>query len=343
MNRSRHLMTCFFAMAAIGGCGHKEAPPEPPRPVLTMVVAPGNQDSGAQYSGEIRSRTETPVGFRTGGKIISRAVDAGAAVRQGQELARLDPTDNAAQAASAQSQAELALAEVKRYRDLRNRNFVSQSALDAKETAYKSAKAQADIFGNQSAYTTLKAEYPGVIAQVGAEVGQVVSPGQMVFRLARPDQPEVLISIPETRVTQLKVGSPATVSLWVSDGNGTYQGKLRELSPMADGVTRTYSAKITVINPDHHIRLGMTANVSFAQVSEQITLPLPAIFQQDGKPAVWVVAEDSSVHLRPVVIGLWREEGATLTSGLKPGERVVIAGVHKLSAGEKIKIAEVQR
>lgn len=328
-----------LACAALAACSGKEAPPEPLRPVLTMVVGKQPVDAGAQYSGEIRSRTETLLSFRVGGKLVARNVDAGAVVVPGQVLARLDPADTAAQAMAAKSQSDLAAADLARYRELRARNFVSQAALDAKETAFKAARAQAEVYGNQSSYTTLKADQPGVISLVGAEVGQVVAPGQMVFRLARQDQPEVLIAIPETRVADLKPGSPATVKLWAGGDSAVYKGRLRELSPVADGVTRTYAARISILEPNARIRLGMTANVGFSQGAESMVLPLSAIFQQDGKSAVWVVNADETVGLRPVTVAAWREDGAYLGEGLTAGERIVVAGVHKLAPGEKIKLA----
>lgn len=136
-------------------------------------------------SGEIRARHETQLGFRVGGKIIERLVDAGTRVKAGQVLMRLDSGDTGLQSSSAVAQYQLAEADTKRFRELRNKGFVSQFALDAREAALKAA-AQAGLARNQSAYTTLRADHAGVIAATLAEVGQVVSVGQPVLRLA-PD------------------------------------------------------------------------------------------------------------------------------------------------------------
>jgi RND family efflux transporter MFP subunit len=298
------------------------------------------------YSGEVRSRYETQLAFRIPGKISARLVDAGAVVKAGDVLARLDPADTALTAASANAQLMLADAETKRYRELRTKNFVSQAALDTRETAFKAAQAQANLAHNQSAYTVLKADQAGVVGVVAGEVGQVVSAGQVVFRVARRDALEVAIAIPEIRMPEVRALSDAEVTLWTDD-KARYKGVMRELSPVADPVTRTFAARVSILNPDARVLLGMTANVHFRRAGSdlRLTVPLTAIFQKDGKAAIWVVNTDQTVALRAVEVAAYGETSALLANpaGVEAGERIVIAGVHKLSNGEKIKIAEVTR
>jgi RND family efflux transporter MFP subunit len=327
----------------LASCG-KEAPkPEPLRPVLTRVLGDTAGVEAVTYSGEVRSRYETPLGFRIPGKISARLVDAGALVKAGDVLAKLDAADTALSAASAEAQLTLAEAEVKRYRQLRTQNFVSQAALDAKEATLKAAQAQASLARNQSAYSVLRADQSGVVGLVSAEVGQVVSAGQTVFRVARADALEVSISIPEVRMPEVRALKDAEVSLW-TDSSAKYKAVLRELSPVADPTTRTFAARISIVDPDARVLLGMTANVHFLRSStdSRLTVPLAAIFQEAGRPALWVVSADQTVVLRPVDVASYGESLAVLSnsSGVRAGERIVIAGVHKLFAGEKIKIAE---
>ncbi|MBI4740229.1 MAG: efflux RND transporter periplasmic adaptor subunit [Betaproteobacteria bacterium] len=343
---SSPLFARFFGTAAIvllAACGKSLPPPEPPRPVLTAVLGEFAGGDEAVYSGEVRSRHETQLGFRIPGKIVERLVDAGAAVRPGQVLARLDPSDSALSAVSANAQLALAEAEAKRYRELRGRNFVSQAALDGKEAALTAARSLADLARNQSAYTVLKADQAGVIGLVAAEAGQVVTAGQTVFRVARADTLEVAISIPESRMPEMRVGGVAEVFLW-ADERARYKGVLRELSPVADPATRTFAARVAVVTPDvpdAKLLLGMTANVRFPcnGGEPRLTVPLAAIYQQDGKPALWIVDAGHAVSLRPVAIASYGEKFAVLNGGAKAGERIVVAGVHKLNAGETVKIA----
>ena len=333
------------ALMLLSACGKAPLPPEPLRPVLTTVLGARAEHGEITYTGEVRSRYETPLAFRIPGKIAARLVDAGARVKAGDVLARLDPADTALTAAAASAQLELAEADVRRYRELRSKNFVSQAALDAKETSFKATRAQADLARNQSAYTVLRADHAGVVELVAAEVGQVVAAGQAVIRVARTDALEVALAIPEARRSELRLAKAARISLW-SDEDAAYQGVLRELSAVADGATRTYAARVAIVKPDDRVLLGMTAKVTFlrdqaeASAAAALAVPLTAIFQQDGQPALWVVGADQTLTLRPVTVAAYGETTATLASGVDTGERIVVAGVHRLSAGEKIRAVD---
>lgn len=341
----------IFAMPVfLSGCGKEAAPPvAPARPASTIVVGALASDSGNVYSGEIRARYEAVLGFRIGGKIVERLVDAGAQVKKGQVLARLDAADTGLQESAATAQYRLAEDELKRYRELHEQGFISQSALDAKETALKSAAAQAGLARNQAAYTSLVSDRDGVVSATLAEVGQVVSAGQPIVRVAQHGEREVAISIPESHFSAVKVGMPAEIELNVTVGGSqtTLHGHVREISPSADPASRTYLAYVPFDAGNEKIALGMTGRVKLNEAAkggtkknEGYLVPLSAIFQQGDKTALWIVAADHSVALRPVVVSAYRDDGALISSGIAAGERIVSAGVHKLTAGEKIQIIE---
>lgn len=332
-------------LLALAACGDKSPPPDAaaqgPRLVKAMKVGAGETATAQRYSGEIRARVESPLAFRVGGKLVERLVDTGARVKAGQPLARLDPTDMQLNAAQAEASRALAAADLKRTQELRVKNFISQAALDAKETAAKAAEAQAKLAKNQSAYTTLAADAAGVIAAVLAESGQVVSAGQAVFRLARDGEREVAIAIPEARMAGLKVGAGATVELWSGSEGKRYRGTLRELSPVADSATRTFAARVRIDQPDVSLALGMTATVHFEETGNTaLAVPLAALLQQGDQASVWVIESDQTLKQRPVVIERLTDDGAVLKSGLQTGETIVAAGAFKLTAGEKVRIAE---
>lgn len=334
----------FVPFLALAACGEKTPPPDAvssgPRLVRAMKVGADGTAPAQRYSGEVHARHETTLGFRVGGKIVERLVDAGARVKAGQPLARLDPSDAQLTAAQAEANRALAAAELKRTQELKAKNFISQAALDAKDSAAKAAEAQAQLAKNQAAYTTLAANADGVVAAVLAEPGQVVAAGQGVFRVAREGEREVAINIPESRINGLKVGAAATVALWAGENGKTYKGSLRELAPAADSATRTFAARVAILDPDAELVLGMTATVSFAQVdTAQIVVPLAAILQQGDKPAVWVIGADGAVTQRPIEIARYGDAGALLKAGLNAGEQIVAAGAFKLAAGEKVRIA----
>lgn len=340
----KHSMLTLAILSVLAGCGKEPAATARiERPALTQVVGSVATGSSNSYSGDVRARHETQLGFRVGGKIIERLVDAGATVKAGQVLMRLDAGDAGLQLGSAEAQFQLAEADVKRYRELRSKGFVSQSALDARESAFKAAAAQIGLARNQSAYTALRADRAGVIAATLAEVGQVVGVGQPVLRLAPDGEREVAIAIPESQLAGLKVGAVADITLPGAGGDGVHlAGRLRELAPAADPVSRTYPARVALTQSGAAVALGMTAHVSFDSNEKNagLLIPLTAIFQQGDKAAVWIVAADRSISLRPVQVAAYRDGGAVIASGLAAGERIVSNGVHRLAAGEKIRAIE---
>jgi membrane fusion protein, multidrug efflux system len=351
------LAVALLLPLALVACKSEDAKAPAMRAVLAYEVKPALGGGEAAYAGEIKPRIETALGFRIAGKLIERSVDLGASVRPGQVLARLDPGDPdlAAQAArsqqaAAQADADLARAEAKRFESLRAQNFVSQSALDSRLASLKAAenrlaaaRAQAEVAGRQTQYALLVADTPGVVSAVAAEVGQVLAAGQPVLRLARPSEKEVAISVSENRVRDLTAARAISVRLWANAGR-QYRGRLREISPQADPVTRTYAARISLLDPDEEVRLGMTATVTLSSASAEKTLLVPAssIVQAEGQPAVWVLGEGGAIAPRRVAVAAWREDGALVTSGLQPGERIVAAGGHMLMPGEKVRVLETR-
>jgi RND family efflux transporter MFP subunit len=326
-------------------CSKEQAPviDKPVRFAATVVVGALSERETSLYSGEVRARHETVLSFRVNGKIIERKVEVGNQVTNGQLLARLDPADNALQESAADAQYRLAEDELKRYRELREKNFVSQSALDAKENAFKAAVAQAGLAHNQAAYTSLRSDRSGVVYALLVEVGQDVSAGQPILRLAQDGEREVSIAIPESRIAAIKVGMPAQIEL----GSQMITGHVREITPAADPASRTYPARISFEASKVENALGMTARVRINESDQKTSstnsafrIPLTAIYQQGDKAAVWIVGADNSVSLRQVAVSAYRDNGALIKSGLVAGERIVSAGVHKLTQGDKINITD---
>jgi RND family efflux transporter MFP subunit len=191
----------------------------------------------------------------------------------------------------------------------------------------------------------LRADRTGVVTAVNAEPGQVVSAGQTVVRLAQPDQPEVAINIPEGRFKEFRAAKKISIVLWSVPGK-LYHGSIRELSPVADAATRTFSARISVLNPDADVQLGMTANVVLDAGAQQVfLLPLPALTRVDGKPTVWVVdPATKTVAPRAVALAEYRsEDRVAVAGGIKAGDMVVMAGVHKLIAGQKVQPVQAEK
>ncbi|MFZ6747470.1 efflux RND transporter periplasmic adaptor subunit [Undibacterium sp. Ren11W] len=325
------------------------------RPVRAIKVAADNAEIAAEFSGEVRPRIESKLGFRVGGKIIARKVDLGSEVKRGQVLMQLDPQDlGLAQAqakaglSAAESSRDLAKTEMKRYQDLREKNFVGAAVLDGKEGAYKAAQANYEqalaAFKNQSnqaGYATLVADVDGVVTAVDAETGQVVAAGVPVLRIAQAGEMDVVIGIPEDKVNTIRQIKDIRVRLWANP-NELIAAKMRELSPIADPVTRTYTAKLALPASAKDVKLGMTAAVTFAtkNPSAMIKLPMTALFQDKNTTSVWIV-ESGAVKLVPVQLADASGADILLSSGVAIGQTVVTAGVNLLKPGQKVSVLGV--
>ncbi|HXF17525.1 MAG TPA: efflux RND transporter periplasmic adaptor subunit [Burkholderiales bacterium] len=342
-------------IAVVCGCSEKQQAAPEPRLVSAIRVSSGSGTNDVAYSGEIRPRYESNLSFRVPGKIVARNVEVGSIVAKGNPLARLDPEDQnlntrsaESQQAAARSEYEQSKAELERYTDLYQKQFISKAEFDRHQNAFNVAKARLEqsqaqlaVSKNQTGYTELSADHAGVVTAILVEVGQVVAAGQTVMKIARTDDREVSINVPENRLAELSTARQIDISLW-SDPSRIYKGKLREVSPSADPVTRTYAAKISVLNADGAMKLGMTANVYLRglQRTSSMLLPATALFQENGHAAVWVVDKSGKVSLVRVEISEYVDDRVGVISGLSPGDLIVRAGVHKLYPGEKVRVHE---
>lgn len=377
--------------ASLAACSRKAPPEPPPRPVVAVAAKIAEQTPIASLPAQIEARYATPLSFRVAGKIIDRSVRLGDAVKAGQVVARLDPADLSKNAASAraqldaaQHQLDYATQTVTRDRAQARENLIAPAQLEQSENAYSSALAQrnqatqqAALASDQLGYGNLKADRDGVITAEQADTGQNVSAGQPVYQLAWTGDVDVIVDVPEVALSAFRIGQTASVSLPAVPGK-TWQARVREIAPAADPMSRTYRAKLSLLSPGPDVKLGMTANVAFAQpfatsamsapvasasapaaasgasgasatstastaataVAEgpPITLPSTALFHEGNQPAVWVVKPDDTLVLRRVKIARYGERTVTVAGGIQPGERIVWQGVHTVTAGEKVRV-----
>ncbi|GGC24524.1 efflux RND transporter periplasmic adaptor subunit [Pseudoduganella buxea] len=341
-----------IAAATLTACSKPAEKTEDIRPVRAIVLAGSDIDVNAEFSGEVRPRYESRLGFRVPGKITARRIEVGSTVRKGQVLMQLDPQD--LQLAQAQAMAslraaetsrDLADAELKRYRELRRQNFVSQAVLDQRESAYKSAQANVEAArasyrsqSNQAGYASLVSDIDGVVTAIDAEAGQVVAAGTPVVRVARTDEKEVVFGVPEDQVEQLRKLPSVTVRLW-ADPQNPFKGTIREVSPVADPATRTYAFKVALPPGLNQAKLGMTAVVQFESRAKEprIKVPLTSLYHEKNATSVWVV-EGGVAKLVPVTVAGADGNELILASGVKAGQTVVTAGVHLLKPGQRVRI-----
>jgi RND family efflux transporter MFP subunit len=289
--------------------------------------------------------------------MTSRTAESGQRVRAGQVLARLDPADlklsqDGAQAAlrAAQSSHDLAVAEFRRYKDLRDQGFISALELERRETALQSqkaqldqARAQADALRNAVGYAELTAPALGVITGVEAEVGAVLGPGTTVVRLAHDGPRDAVFAVPEDGAPALRAlqGKAGAIRVRPWGGTATLPATVREVAAAADPATRTFLVKADVGSAVVQLGQTLTALVSLPQLEGVAKVPLTAVMRQQGQTAVWLLDRGTmTVKVQPVSVAGAEGNSVVLTGGLSPGQTIVTAGVHALTPGQKVKLYE---
>jgi len=338
--------------AVLAGCSRQEPAPEPVRAVKVVTVGEQGLNATPVYAGELRARVESRLGFRVGGKLVQRAVDTGQRVAAGQLLAAIDPQDyqlsaQAAQAQllAAQTQRDVALADYKRYDSLRAQGFISGAELERREASLKAAEAalvqarsQSQAQANQVGYARLQATAAGVVTALEAEVGQVLAAGQPVLRLAHDGPRDAVFNVPEQSVQAFRIGMPMQAQL--AGSSELLKGRVREVGASADPLTRTFAVKLA-LDGSERLPLGATVNVlvplQAGVTGQAIQLPTTALRQQGKDTAVWLLDEASmTVQPQKVTLGPMQAQQVAIASGLQPGQKVVVAGVHVLSPGQKV-------
>lgn len=344
------------AALILAGCEKEAKAPEPVRPVLSMVLEP-NQSNGGLMVGVVEPRYKADLAFRVLARMTSRPFYVGDLVSAGQIVATIDATAlelavRASKASLAQAEAQLATtrATEERQRKLIVTDATARQTVDNAEQARAGAEAsvassQANLIKakEQLSYAQLKTDFAGVVTAVSADVGQVVSPGQTVLTVARPDVREAVVDIGEDFPAPLQVGMPFTVALQLLP-SVQVEGKIREITPQADSLTRLRRVRIALTNPPESFRLGSTVTVKPGKAqASNLRVPASAVLAQDGANFVWVVdqpADTVSLHKVDLAVD---PAGARIIGGLDPGARIVTAGVHSLKQGQKVRIEQDQQ
>ena len=355
---SRFAAFLAAAVLSLAACSKAQEAPPQSRLVVVEHAQPLTSEAGEVFPGAVHSQEEADLSFRIAGKILTRKVDAGAQVKAGDVLATLDPEDNklnseAAKAAvnAAAADVKLAQSDLKRYQGLLDKGFISKAMFEQRQNVLELAQARLDqarsnsgVVENQMRYTSLRAPASGLVTAVIGEAGQVVAAGQPVFRFAAGATREVVISVPEGRVNALRTASRLGVTLWANPGK-IYEGRLRTINMQADPSTRTHDARITIVDSDDNVQLGMTATVFMGARLEGalFQVPLSAVAQVDGKPVVWTVGADGKAHRIAVNVLRYVENFAVVSGALNAGMPLVSAGVQLLSEGQPVKAVERHR
>jgi len=337
----------------------EEEPPAPPRLVQTVTVSPSTADNSAVLTGEVRAENEAGIGFQVDGKMVDRLVSLGDVIRPGQVVALLDPQDMennlvAAKADLAAAHAELteAASNEQRQRTLYNQGVApkmrfeeAQRTLGVTRARVAAAEAHVKLAQDQLEYTKLRADVTGAVTETLAEAGEVVQAGQVIMRVAQDGGRDAVFDVPEGLMQTGAGRNDLKIDVALSnDPNVRVKGYIREISPQADPVTRTFTVKVGLINPPPNVRLGsvVTGRAAFPSETAHIHIPSMALNRSTGEPAVWIVDPASGkVSLRNVIVREYGQNTVSVIEGLKDGEVVVTAGVQSLHPGQTVRTDQI--
>jgi len=350
----------LVAMLALtlSACGPAEEARAPEvRPVRTVTVSKREAGSTVTLTGRIEAQDEAALGFRIAGRVMERPVNVGDRVQPGQTIARLEPQNEmnalrSAQANLAATQAKLTQTRnhFERQETLLAQGWTTRALFDEAQKARDTAQAQVDSAEAQLksahdlvSFTELKADAPGVVTATGAEAGEVVQAGQMIIKLARQGGRDAVFDVP-AQVLRSAPSDPVIAVNLTDDPTITAHGRVREVAPQADPVTRTFEVRIGLIDPLEGMRLGATVTGRLTMdAAPVIEIPASALTRVDRQPAVWVVDPvGKTVSLRNVDVLRFDPTKVAVSQGLDIGEIVVTAGVQALHPGQKVRLLGAQ-
>ena len=351
-------LSCAFLLSLSACTPQAEAEPEPLRPVRVVTIT--NQEGGetVTLTGQIAAEDQANLSFRISGRMTERLVNVGDTVRPGQIVARLESetarnTLRSARAdlSAAQARRTEAQNNFERHRSLLDRGFVTRAMFDQADQALRSARAQVEAAQAQAntaeihlGYVELFADSAGAVTARGAEPGEVVGAGQMIVQLAREGGRDAVFDVPARVIEAAPANVRVTVAL-SSDPKIHTTGRVREVSPQADPVTRTFKVRVGLQNPPAAMRLGSTVTGSM-QIGSGLGVEIPsaALTQSDQRPAVWVFdPANHTVALRNIEVLRYDLARVAVASGLNAGEIVVTAGVQTLRPGQQVRLLETAK
>jgi membrane fusion protein, multidrug efflux system len=358
--RRASLLLAASALALlISGCKQEKAEEQPPpRPVRTTVVQKGGVGETIVLTGQILAEKEVALAFRIGGRMIERSVDAGDRVKPDQIVAKLDPQNElnslrSARAAlsAAQGRLEQDSNHFDRQETLLRQGWTTranfdqaQQALRSAQAAVDDAKAQVEIAEDRVSYTQLKAGVNGTITRRAAEAGEVVQAGQTIFTVARESGWDAVFDVPAQVLRTAPPDADIILAL-TDDPSVTAKGRVRQVDPQADPVTRTFKTRVALNDPPAAMRLGATVTGRMEiDHGHGVSIPASALTAADKSPAVWVVDPTNfAVSLKPVEVLRFDPGTIVISSGLDGGEIVVTAGVQALHPGQKVRLLGTNR
>lgn len=309
-------------------------------PVSVEEVQTSAINSDISVSGNIEGNTTVRLGFLVAGKVNFIAAREGQAIKKGQLVASLDPTNYHIAKQLADVQTNAVTDEFNRLKLLRDKGSVTESDFSKVNFSLQQAQLQQQLHQKNESDTKLYAPISGMLMKKLTEVGEIVGTGIPCFVISDISRVKVLAYIPEGELHFIKIGQRADITISALDK--TFSGRVIEVGSAADVTSRAFTIKIEVENPGQTIRPGMIAEakIKVNATSEMVLLPVESI-SRDINNQTYVYVVDKSVNKafkREVSIGKMIENKVEIIKGLNTGDVVVTAGQNKITDGALVTI-----
>ena len=345
----------LMAAILLASCGREKSDEvvQDPRPVRTVTVDKRATGLPLVLTGRIEAEDEVALAFRISGRIVENSLKLGDQVQPGQLVARLEPQNEinalrVAQASLVAAQGQLTQARnhfdrqdtlLKQGWTTRANHDQATQALQTTQSQVDAAEAQLKTAHDLVSFTELKADAPGVVTAIGPRAGEVVQAGQMILKLARKDGRDAVFDVPAQSLRSVPSDPEIMVAL-THDPSVVARGRVREVAPQANPVTRTFEVKVGLTDTPEAMRLGATVTGRVErEMQATIEVPAAALTKFNSQPAVWVVNPDSrAVSIRNVDVLRYDQAMVAVSGGLDAGEIVVTAGVQALHPGQVVRL-----
>ncbi len=309
--------------------------------VKTMTVIDSAFTHYIELQGNVDTKENILIYPEYSGILTALNVKSGQKVSKGQVLARIDDGGMSAQLAQAENKLALDKTTFDRQKNLWNQKIGSEIQYLQTQTAYQSQQKMVKQMQAQLSKTVVRAPFSGTIDEVLAERGQVVAPGQELFRIVNLGNMYVTANVPENYLSQLKLG--ATVEVYLNAIGKTYKGKVRQVGTFINPNNRTFGIEIAVPNPDNLLRPNQVAVLKIEDYTSKNALLIPEnIISENAlnEKIVYVITNEKEPKVAQRIIEVGYASGALVEvkSGLKPGEIIVTDGGKALSDGAAVEI-----
>ena len=331
-------------------CGHKkEGDVTLIRPVKT-ATASSQSVIRKDFSGIVEAVEYVKLAFRVSGQVINLPVVEGQRVKKGQLIAAIDPRDISLQYAADKAAYETAAAQVERNKRLLGRQAISVQEYEISVANYQKAKSAYELSSNNMRDTKLTAPFDGSIEKRLVENYQRVNSGEGIVQLVNTQKLRIKFTVPDDYLYLLRAKDVTFKVVFDTYPDTVFNAKLEEyldISTAGTGIPVTITIEDPAFNRSlYDVKPGFTCKIKLASYvapfleEKLVNIPLSAIFgeSENQKTYVWVV-KDNKVSKREVTVySPTGEANALISTGVQPGETIVIAGVHQLVDGQTVKV-----